>query len=81
MTNENTFVICHSTFVIHLNDPDFKNLTVSIIGLGLMGGSLALALRARAREIIGCDTDSAAVAFALNHHIITRAADFDSALD
>jgi len=78
---QNVFVICHSTFVIHLNEPDFKNLTISIIGLGLMGGSLAFALRDHVKEIIGCDTDSAAITFALNHHIISRAANFDSALE
>jgi len=64
-----------------MDEPDFKNLRVAIVGLGLMGGSLALAIRDRVREIIGCDTDSAAIAFALNHHLISRAADFDSALD
>lgn len=63
-----------------MDEPDFKNSRVAIIGLGLMGGSLALALRAHAREIIGCDADSAAITFALNHHFISRAADFDSAL-
>jgi len=64
-----------------MDEPDFKNLRVAIVGLGLMGGSLALAIRDQAREIIGCDADSAAIAFALNHRIISRAADFDSALD
>ncbi len=64
-----------------MDEPDFKNLRVAIVGLGLMGGSLALALRAHAREIIGCDADSAAITFALNHHFVSHAADFDSALD
>ena len=64
-----------------MDEPDFKNLTISIIGLGLMGGSLAFALRDHVKEITGCDTDSAAITFALNHHLISRAADFDSALE
>lgn len=64
-----------------MDEPDFKNLRVAIVGLGLMGGSMALAIRDQVREIIGCDTDFAAIAFALNHRIISRAADFDSALD
>ncbi|MBI5350574.1 MAG: prephenate dehydrogenase/arogenate dehydrogenase family protein, partial [Chloroflexi bacterium] len=64
-----------------MDETDFKSLRVAIVGLGLMGGSLALAIRDRAREIIGCDTDSAAITFALNHHLISRAADFNSALD
>lgn len=65
-----------------MNDPDFslRDLRVAIVGLGLMGGSLALALRGRCREIIGVDSDSAARAFALERGFIHRATDFDSAL-
>src|SRR5574341_2296406 len=65
-----------------MNDPDFslRDLRVAIVGLGLMGGSLALALRGRCRQIIGVDSDSAARAFALERGFIHRAANFDSAL-
>lgn len=53
---------------------------VAIVGLGLMGGSLALALASHCREIIGVETDSAARAFAQSHSIVHRTTDFDSAL-
>jgi prephenate dehydrogenase len=58
----------------------FTNLAemrVAIVGLGLMGGSLALALTGHCREIIGVETDSAARAFALQHSFIHRTTDFD----
>ena len=66
-----------------MDEPGFTlaNARVAIVGLGLMGGSLALALRGRCREIVGADSDPAALRFALDHAIVDRAADFDSALD
>ena len=54
---------------------------VTIVGLGLMGGSLALALRGRCREIVGVDCDPEAIAFACAHAVIDREADFMAALD
>jgi prephenate dehydrogenase len=66
-----------------LDEPDFTSLAhcrVALVGLGLMGGSLALALRGRCAEIVGVDTQPETLAFALKHSIIDRAADFDSAL-
>lgn len=54
---------------------------IAIVGLGLMGGSLAMALREHCRaNIIGVDTDPNTLAFAQAHAIIHRVADFDSAL-
>ncbi|MBI3244162.1 MAG: prephenate dehydrogenase/arogenate dehydrogenase family protein [Chloroflexi bacterium] len=53
---------------------------MTIVGLGLMGGSLALALRGQCREIIGAEADPAARAFALQHGFVHRTTDFDSAL-
>lgn len=44
---------------------------VAIVGLGLMGGSLALALRDHAQEIIGVDPDEATLTFAREHNIIS----------
>jgi prephenate dehydrogenase len=52
---------------------------VAIVGLGLMGGSLALALRGQCREIVGADADPRAVEQALAQGVIDRAADFDLA--
>ncbi|WP_322510224.1 prephenate dehydrogenase [Anaerolinea sp.] len=34
----------------------FRSLRIAIVGLGLMGGSLALALRGRVRAVLGVDT-------------------------
>ena len=66
-----------------MDDSGFTNLAtarVTIVGLGLMGGSLALALAGRCCEIIGVDADPAPLAAALRRGLIHRAADFDSAL-
>ena len=43
--------------------------SVAIMGLGLMGGSIAMALRGKCARIIGVDPDPDAVAFALDHQI------------
>jgi prephenate dehydrogenase len=53
---------------------------IAIVGLGLMGGSLALALRDHCREIIGVEADSNARAFARSHSFVNRLTDFDLAL-
>jgi prephenate dehydrogenase len=52
---------------------------VAIVGLGLMGGSLARALRVAdtCREIVGVDADPAAVEAALAQGLIDRTAEFD----
>jgi prephenate dehydrogenase len=66
-----------------MDEPDFTPLAqcrVTIVGLGLMGGSLALALRGRCAQIVGVDSNPDAIAFALEQRVIDRAADFDSAL-
>ncbi len=42
-----------------MNDPDFTTLRIGFFGLGLMGGSLALALRPHCAEIHACDADPA----------------------
>lgn len=49
--------------------------TVAIIGLGLIGGSLALALRAAGEvgELLGCDTQPGAVAEGIARGVIDRA--------
>ena len=51
--------------------PDtLRQCRVGIIGLGLMGGSLALALRGQCRSISGYDVDPEAIAQAIEHGII-----------
>lgn len=51
----------------------FPTATVVIIGLGLMGGSLALALRGRCAHLLGVDSDPSVVRRALENHIVDSA--------
>jgi prephenate dehydrogenase len=44
--------------------PSLAECRVAIVGLGLMGGSLALALRGHCRMLLGCDPDPAALVLA-----------------
>lgn len=48
-------------------------LRVAVIGLGLMGGSLALALRGRCKELLGIDIDPAVVTMAQQRGVVDRA--------
>ncbi len=54
---------------------------ICIIGLGLMGGSLAMALRGKCSALVGIDTDPQACEFALQHAIVDETADMDAAID
>jgi prephenate dehydrogenase len=60
-------------------EPGFKTrlaeCRVGIIGLGLMGGSIALALRDACRSISGYDVDPGTIAQAIDHGIIQRPID------
>jgi prephenate dehydrogenase len=47
---------------------------VGIVGLGLIGGSIGLALRDPSREIIGCDSDSKAERTAISRFCVDRTA-------
>jgi prephenate dehydrogenase len=47
-----------------------SNQTIAIFGLGLMGGSLALALRGKCQTLIGIDLDPQTRAFAVEHQIV-----------
>jgi prephenate dehydrogenase len=68
-----------------MNDEDgFLKLSearVSIVGLGLMGASLAMDLRGHCAEIIGVGRSLETLNYALEHQIVDRIADFDDALD
>ena len=67
-----------------MDEPGFERLKrarVTIAGLGLMGGSLALALRGNVREITGIDPDPAAGPLALASGTVDRMAGFESACD
>lgn len=50
-----------------------RDLNIAVIGLGLMGGSLALALRGRCNQIIGIDPDQEVVSYALEQGIVSNA--------
>ncbi|MFH1524355.1 MAG: prephenate dehydrogenase/arogenate dehydrogenase family protein [Chloroflexota bacterium] len=54
---------------------------VTIVGLGLMGASLAMDLRGHCAEIIGVSRSPETLNYALEQHIVDRITDFDSALD
>jgi prephenate dehydrogenase len=63
------------------DDFSLQNLRVAIIGLGLMGGSLALDLRGHCKGIVGVTRNPATISYALDHRIIDLSADFASGLE
>jgi prephenate dehydrogenase len=53
------------------DDPGFfRSLRVAILGLGLMGGSLAMALKGKCAELSGVDPDPAVIQRALDNHLM-----------
>ena len=68
-----------------MNDGDgFISLSkarISIVGLGLMGASLALDLRGHCAEIIGVSRSQETLNYALEHGMVDRVTDFEQALD
>ena len=50
-----------------------QDATVGILGLGLMGGSLALALKGHCRAVVGSDIDARAIQQACQHEIVDTA--------
>lgn len=56
-------------------EPFFLNYKIAIWGLGLMGGSLALALRGRCSMLLGIDQDPATLALAREKNIVDRCSD------
>jgi prephenate dehydrogenase len=57
-----------------MEEPDFSQLRVAILGLGLMGGSLALSLHGKVLEIRAADPDLEALSLALQMGIVDVAA-------
>jgi prephenate dehydrogenase len=56
--------------------PDFlSNSRVAILGLGLMGGSLALKLRGRCAQLLGCDADPTTLALARQQNLVDQLSD------
>ena len=59
-----------------MTQPDFlSNSRVAILGLGLMGGSLALRLRGRCAQLLGCDTDPTTLALARQQNLVDQLSD------
>lgn len=58
-----------------MNEPDFNlaESKIAIIGLGLMGGSLALGLRGKCATLYGIDPHPATLKLALSQHIVDYA--------
>ena len=58
-----------------MQEPDFNlaESKVAIIGLGLMGGSLALGLKGKCAALVGIDQDRATLALAISQKIVDRA--------
>lgn len=57
-----------------MDEPDFiSSSTIAIIGLGLMGGSLAMALHGKCKKLLGIDPDPESQAYALDHNIVDQA--------
>ncbi len=54
-------------------DFSLEDATICIVGLGLMGGSLALALKGHCRTVIGSDIDARTVEEACRRAIVDRA--------
>ncbi len=50
-----------------------KDSTVGILGLGLMGGSLAMGLKGHCARLIGFDSDPSTLEFALSKEIVSSA--------
>jgi prephenate dehydrogenase len=53
----------------------FKTRHLAVVGLGLMGGSLALALRPHAETITGIELNAESRQYALEHNIVDAATD------
>lgn len=52
---------------------ELQNARIAILGLGLMGGSLALALQGKCAALFGVDPDPAALSLAIEKGIVSRA--------
>ena len=60
---------------LNMSQPDFilSQARIAIVGLGLMGGSLALGLRGKCAALYGIDSHPATLELALSQHIVDEA--------
>jgi prephenate dehydrogenase len=56
-----------------MSEPDFLSSSrIAILGLGLMGGSLAFALHGRCQALMGCDLDPKTLSLALQLNLVDQ---------
>ena len=56
-----------------MSEPDFiANSRIAIIGLGMMGGSMALALHERCQSLLGCDNNPGILDLANKQNLFTK---------
>ena len=62
--------------------PNLSNSTITILGLGLIGGSIAKALKESAPQatLVGYDSDQEALALALAEQVVVRTGDLKECL-
>lgn len=58
-----------------MSSSGFKTNHLAIVGLGLMGGGIAMAMRDRCDTIIGMDLDPKTRQYAIDNHIVDRVTD------
>ena len=58
-----------------MTEGSFQTKHLAVVGLGLMGGSMAMALRERADTITGMDLNAESREYALKHGIVDNATD------
>jgi prephenate dehydrogenase len=58
---------------MNTKEDDFTQSTIAIVGLGLMGGSLAYALKGKCKRVVGVDRDAETVEFALEQGAVEAA--------
>lgn len=57
-----------------MDKPDaLENCKIAIIGLGLMGGSFAMAMQNKCKVLVGADPNHSACQYAIDHHIVSEA--------
>ncbi len=68
-------IVTYSSFWVLMMAGGFTANRLAVIGLGLMGGSMALALRPHVKTIVGIDLNEQARFYALDHKIVDEATD------
>ena len=64
-----------------MNLPPLNECRLAVIGLGLMGASLAIDLRGHCREIVGVSRSPETLAYALEQGVVDQIVSFEQALE